>query len=374
MEVICLSVNPKRFLRFYATGICFAAMATFAYAQNETSAQRPLTFQGNTTQEYNERIEKMRQALGARTTQVHADEYKIGPDDLLEITVFEAPELNGSFRVSAGGEISLSLLGAVKAAGLTPQELESVLDELLRRSYLKDPHVGVFVREMQSHPVSVMGAVKKPGVFQIRGSKSLLEMLSMAEGLSDDAGDTVLVMRGASFPAASVRPPAEAVEAKRADTDPPAATPPSSATVEVNLKDLLNSDDPRYNVSVYPGDIVKVTRAGIIYVMGDVKKPGGFVMRDNESISAVQALALSEGLTRTSARSQARIIRTDETTGARKELPIDLKKVLEGKATDSLLQPRDILFVPISGSRNVLYRGLETAVSIGTGVAIYRRY
>ena len=286
--------------------------------------------------------------------------------------MFEAPELNGSLRVSAGGEISLSLLGTVKAAGLNPQELESVLDELLRRNYMKDPHVGVFVREMQSHPVSVVGAVKKPGVFQIRGSKSLLETLSMAEGLSDDAGDTVLVMRGASLPTISGLSPTRAGEAKQADTGPLAATMPRSATVEVNLKDLLNSDDPRYNVSIYPGDIVKVTRAGIIYVMGEVKKPGGFVMRDNENLSVVQALALAEGLTRTSARSQARIIRTDNVSGARTELPIDLKKVLEGKVGDSLLEPRDILFVPNSGSRNVLYRGLDTVVAIGTGVAIYR--
>src|SRR3989454_10747540 len=123
---------------------------------------------------------------------------RIGPEDLLEIGVFEAPEMNRSLRISAGGEISLPLLGAVQAAGLTPRELEFVLQELLRRSVMKDPHVTVFVREMQSHAVSVFGAVRKPGVFQIRGAKTLVEVLAMAEGLSEDAGDTVLVMRGAA--------------------------------------------------------------------------------------------------------------------------------------------------------------------------------
>ena len=105
-------------------------------------------------------------------------------------------------RVSASGEISLPLLGAVQAAGLTPKALEFVLQELLRHSYMKDPHVSVFVKEMQSHPVSVFGAVKKPGVFQIDGPKSLVEVLSMAEGLAEDAGDTVVVMRGAGLPGA----------------------------------------------------------------------------------------------------------------------------------------------------------------------------
>ncbi|MGH9896926.1 MAG: polysaccharide biosynthesis/export family protein, partial [bacterium] len=117
--------------------------------------------------------------------------------------MFEAPELNRSVRVSASGEISLPLLGAVKAAGLTPRGLESVLEELLRRTYMKDPHVGVYVREMESHSVSVFGAVQKPGVFQVRSTKTLLEVLSLAQGLAEDAGDTVIVMRAPSSRSAS---------------------------------------------------------------------------------------------------------------------------------------------------------------------------
>jgi len=167
-----------------AAGILFAAAAAPIWGQSEPAAQGRPKFEGRTAQEYNQRLEQLRQMLDPQMPAASADEYRIGPDDLLEITVFEAPELNRSQRVSAGGQISLPLLGAVQAGSLTPRELEFVLEELLRRTYMKEPHVGVFVREMQSHAVSVFGAVKKPGVFQVRGAKTVVELLSMAEGLA----------------------------------------------------------------------------------------------------------------------------------------------------------------------------------------------
>jgi polysaccharide export outer membrane protein len=304
---------------------------------------------------------------------------------MLEITVFEAPELNHTLRVSANGEISLQLLGEVRVGGLTPRQLELVLQELLGRTYMKDPHVGVFVRELQSHPVSVVGAVKRPGVFQIRGTKTVLELLSMAEGLADDAGDTVLVMRGASSPGASGRentdqkPHFDAAVSLPIRDAPLASRPTAvpqqdgaSQIEEVNLKRLLESDDPAFNIPVHPGDIVKVPRAGIVYVVGEVKKPGGFVLRSNENISVLQALALAEGLTRTSLKSQARIIRTDQSTDKRTEIPVDLGKILASKVPDPLLQPKDIIFVPDSSAKSAFYRGAEAVLSTATGVAIYR--
>jgi polysaccharide export outer membrane protein len=323
-------------------------------------------FQGETTEDYNRRLAQLRELLAGRGAGIHPNEYRIGPEDLLEMTVFDAPELNRTLRVSAGGEISMPLLGPVTAAGLTPRELEFVLQELLRRSFMKDPHVGVFVREMQSHPVSVIGAVRRPGVFQLRGTKSLVEILSMAEGLADDAGDTVVVVRGAQRGHSR---PAEGAAGEEARRGPAGA----DGALEIPLKSLLESGAPEHNVAVHPGDVVKVSRAGIVYVVGEVRKPGGFVLRNNEKISALQALALAEGLTRTSAKSQARIIRTDELTGQRTEVPLDLGKVLAGKKSDPVLQPRDIVFVPNSTSRTALYRGAEAAISIVTGVVIWRR-
>jgi polysaccharide biosynthesis/export protein len=140
---------------------------------------------------------------------------------------------------------------------------------------------------------------------------------------------------------------------------------------EVNLKTLLESGDPRSNILVWPGDVVKVTRAGIVYVIGEVKKPGGFELKSNENITVLQAVALANGVTRTSAQSQTRIIRTDPASGVRSEIHLDLAKVLAGKVPDPTLQPRDILFIPNSASRSALYRGLDAALTVGTGLAIY---
>src|SRR5882762_6164301 len=165
-------------------------------AQTQNAAPSDL----ETARDWNRRLKELLDSNPSAPA-ASAQEYRIGSEDVLNINVFEAQELNREVRVSAGGEISLPLLGSVRAAGLTPRTLELVIQELLHRTYMKDPHVSVFVREMQSHPVSVMGAVRRPGVFQIRGSKTLLEVLSLAEGLADDAGETVIILRGAALPA-----------------------------------------------------------------------------------------------------------------------------------------------------------------------------
>jgi polysaccharide biosynthesis/export protein len=341
----------------------------------EARVQAPSTLRGVTTDDYNQRLGQLKQSLAGPVANSAAEDYRIGPQDLLEISVFEAPELNRAVRVSASGEISLPLLGAVQAAGLTPKALEFVLQELLRRSYMKDPHVSVFMKEMQSHPVSVFGAVKKPGVFQIDGPKSLVEILSMAEGLAEDAGDTVIVMRGAGLPGAAQSalddPPAESKPQSPAAGASPATEEKDGNTVETNLKNLLESGNPRYNVIVYPGDVVKVARAGVVYVEGEVKRPGGFMLKTNENISVLQAVALAEGLTRTAARSRARIMRTDEATGTRTEIPINLDKILAGGLTDPILRPKDIVFVPNSTGKSAFYGSTQAVVSVGSA-AVYR--
>jgi len=336
-----------------------------------------------TAADWNRQLKKLLDSYPS-VSAVSAQEYRIGPEDVLSINVFEAQELNREVRVSAGGEISLPLLGSVRAAGLTPHELESVLQELLHRTYMKDPHVSVFVREMQSHAVSVMGAVKRPGVFQIRGSKSLLEVLSLAEGLAEDAGETVIILRGAAL-SAEPDPPADpptvadqlpagaqnTAEAKAVSSGLYDNRSASENSVQVNLKDLLESADSHNNPLVHPGDIVKVTRAGVVYVIGEVRKPGGFALKSNERISVLQALALSEGLTRTASKAGARIIRTDQQTGERKETSIDLGKILTGKAPDPVLEPKDIVFVPNSAAKTTFGRGVEAAAQTLTGLLIF---
>ena len=365
-------------------GLAFLLIATPALAQSAAYRSNQAEPQAQTAMEINQRLQQASKKLAGATNESQANDSRIGPDDLLDITIFEAPEMNRTVRVSASGEISLQLMGMVHASGLTPEELESVLQGLLRRTYMKDPHVGVFVRELQSHPVSVVGAVKMPGVFQIRGTKTVIEVLSMAEGLADDAGDTVLIMHSAGFAEsgsfnspdptragfAPVSPPRE--ELARNDGSQLTAPGNKVEIEEINLKKLLESADSALNTAVRPGDIVKVPRAGIVYVVGEVKKPGGFVLQNNENISVLQALALAEGPTHTSAISHARIIRTDPATGKRTEIPMNLGKIFSGRAPDTPLQPRDIVFIPNSAAKSVFYRGSEAALQTAAGVAIYK--
>jgi polysaccharide export outer membrane protein len=369
------------------------AATASSFAQNEqeipsapqAAATDPVksSSQLQTSEDWNRRLKELLNS-NPLAPMASPQEYRIGPEDVININVFQAQELNRELRVAASGEISLPLLGAVQAAGLTPRGLEFVLEELLRRNYMKDPHVSVFVREMQSHPVSVMGAVKRPGVLQLRESKSLLEVLSLAEGLADDAGDTVIILRDAvlngSSDSVTDRPVAPALpasatpkanEENSAAPDLKSANSSSENSISVDLKDLLDSTNPRHNPVVYPGDIVKVTRAGIVYVVGEVRKPGGFALKSNERISVLQAIALSEGLTRTAAKSAARIIHTDQQSGERKESAIDLGKIMKGKAQDPILGPRDIVFVPDSAAKTTFSRGAEVATQTLTGLLIF---
>ncbi|HKV42755.1 MAG TPA: polysaccharide biosynthesis/export family protein [Blastocatellia bacterium] len=349
-------------------------------------SQTPPTSEGHAADNSNQRLRQLLQKIDATDSgsASASQDYRIGSEDLLNISVYGAPDLSGKTRVAADGSISLPLLGTVQAAGLTSNQLKGVLEELLHRTYMKDPHVSIVVEEMESHSVSVFGAVEKPGVFQIRGPKSLVEVLSMAEGLANDAGDTVIVMRHddaatltsavADYPGPEAgvgqRPLGGIAQPKASlvKSDPA----PASKSIEINLKNLLDTGDSRYDVLVYPGDVVKVTRAGVVYVIGEVNKPGGYLLKTNENISVLQAIALAEGETHTAAGKHARIIRTEGATGARTEIPINLNSILAGRAPDPLLHAKDIIFVPNNTGKAALYHGTEGILSTLGGAAIYR--
>jgi polysaccharide export outer membrane protein len=355
------------------------------------------------TEDYNRKLERLREQF-AETRERQTGDYRIGPQDLLDINIFEAPELNRTVRVSENGEVSLPLLGGIHVVRLTARELENELAAKLRE-FLKDPHVSVMVTAIESHPVSVIGEVNKPGVFQVRGSKTLLEMLSMAQGLAPDAGDEVLVMRNAGYnrgqdggaqtaqtgsgvtgskDTAGIKGGTGADDggkkgarknnatASTAETNDAGATDGQQGdTLAINLRHLLNSRDPGFNVPIYAGDIVKVSRAGIVYVVGAVKKPGGFTVKGNEQMSLLKAIALAEGLSSTSSKGHTRIIRTDEGSGKRSEIPVELGKILDGKAPDMNLQAADIVFVPNSTGKTVLFRSTDAIVNTASGVAIF---
>lgn len=409
-QCVSPSVRPLRIARFpvriitflciAVAAACLSASGLNAQSPNADSSSRTQTQSAEarqspqarsaavppnveSTEDWNRRLRERSAAMNSAVG-TSPDEYAIGAEDVLDINVFEAQELNREVRVAASGEITLPLLGAVQAAGLTPRELEKSIEALLREKYMKDPHVGVFVRDMQSHPVSVVGAVRKPGVFQVRGSKTLLEMLSLAEGLADDAGEEVIILRGAGLKNSgeSARGGLDDAAKRPAATRGPGGpgpvdssfdqlSPIPESVVRVNLKDLLDSTDTLRNPVVYPGDIVKVSRAGIVYVVGAVRRPGGFAMKSNESVSVLQAIALSEGLAPNAAKSHAKIIRTSDQNGARTETPLDLGKILSGKSADPMLMARDVVFVPDSAAKTAFSRGGEVAAQTLAGLLIF---
>lgn len=310
----------------------------------------------------NERIRELASAAsagGGATASRSA--YRVGPDDLLGVNVFGAPELSGEHRVSSGGEIAVPLLGPVAVEGLSPREVEDKLEGALGRDYMKDPHVTVEVVEMQSHGVSVVGAVRKPGVYQISGSATLLDVLARAQGLDDNAGGTVVVTRGGS---------ASEPSPSTGDSLPAGGSPSDSgaAARQIDLKALLSSGDLSLNVPVRPGDVVKVPTAGRVYVTGQVQDPGGFPVTNGETMTALQALSLGGGLTERADAGDAYVIRVHQ-DGRREQVPLDLGKVLDGESEDPRLLAGDVLFVPRSTGKTIfggLFDAVIRMVTLGT--------
>jgi polysaccharide export outer membrane protein len=288
-------------------------------------------------------------------------DYVIGPEDVLDIDVFNVPELTKTVRVANDGTISLALLGHVRAEGLTTTQLRAELESKWGRTYLENPQVSVFVKEFHTRPVSVIGAVERPGLYQLTAPRTLIEMLSMAGGLakrsSAPAGRTVYVTRKEGF---ADFQPVEGMELVASDK------------VEINLQRLLYSREAALNIEVKPLDIISVSKADVVYVVGEVKRAGGFVLEDRERITVLQALAMAEGLSGTAAKGSARIIRRSQ-DGSRTEIPVNLSKVLKGKSQDVELAANDILFVPTSAGKAAVKRAADAAIGTVSGILVYRR-
>lgn len=285
-----------------------------------------------------------------------ASESIISPDDVLDIYVLDVPELSRQYRVSPAGTVMLPLLPEpLSAADRSPSEFaETVAQQLRQKGLVSNPHVIVSIVSSRVKSVAVTGAVKRPQIYPIFGRTTLLDVLSQAEGLDQDASNLAIISRG---------------ELGRH------AMQSSERTQTVDLKKLMESGDPAYNVDIYPGDRVTVPRAGIVYVVGAVHRPGGFSIKNSgEGITALQALALAEDLKSTAIRDKAQVIRVDPNArNGRKQIPLDLKRVLEGKEDDPVLQANDILFIPDSQGAKAFRRGLEAVLQTATGLAIYRR-
>jgi polysaccharide export outer membrane protein len=298
---------------------------------------------------------------------VEAGEYIIGPDDVLNISILDVPELSGEFRVSNTGKVTLPVLShSLNAAGLTLTQFSQLLAKDVKTAGLiSDPHVNTSVSQSRVHSVAVTGAVRHPQVYTLFSRTTLHDVLSQAEGLSEDAGGVAIVQRGEiamrALAASDEKPPTgEQVEAGQ--------------TVTIDLTKLLEMGDSKLNIPVFPGDRVTIPHAGIVYVVGSVIKPGGFTMRSNgEGMTVLQALALAGDTKTTAIRNQTVIIRKDpQSPDGRKQIPVELKKVLSGKVSDPVLQADDILFIPDSTGQRILRRSLEAVLQTTTGIAVYR--
>jgi polysaccharide biosynthesis/export protein len=290
-----------------------------------------------------------------------SQEYLISPDDLLDLYVMDVPELSRTYRVSQTGLVTLPLLPhSLNVAGLTLEQFSDLTThELKSRGLVSDPRVTVTVKESRMHSVAITGAVKKPQIYFVLGRTTLLDVLSQAEGLADDASSTANITRGDI--AKTV------LETKNQK--------PVPEIVTVDLEKLLGTGDPTLNLDVYPGDRVTVAPAGIVYVVGAVNKPGGFALTANrKQLTVLQAIALAEDVKSTAVDNKAMIVRRGQQyPGGRTEIPIKLKEILAGKVEDVSLRTDDILFIPDSPGRKAFLRAAEAAVQMATGVAIYRR-
>ena len=265
----------------------------------------------------------------------------IGGGDLLRISVFGVKDFDVDARVSARGSISVPLIGDVQVAGLSTGEAEAVIEKrLIDGHFMLQPQVSVFAKEYATQGISVLGEVQKPGIYPMLGSHGLFDVLSMAGGPTPKSGPTATITHRS-------RP-----------NDP----------VQVKLVGVGNSADA--DAEILPGDTVFVSKAGIVYVVGEVKNPSGIVIENGSEMTVLKAIAMAGGVSPTAAVNSAKLIR--RSSNGPEETSIPLKKIFSAKVTDLKLQPEDIIFVPSSAAKSAGRRGLEAVLQAATGVAIYR--
>ena len=289
--------------------------------------------------------------------------YVLGPDDEIMIRGIEAPEISDKpdkpVLIGTNGNITLPLIGRVKAGGLTVEQLEAELNTRFKE-FIQEPQISVTVTEFRSQPVSVFGAVTKPGVVQLRGRQTLYEVLSMAGGPRDTAGSILTVTRPRQsgeipLPGAKVDPTGQ------------------FSSVELNVQEILEGKNPAANIEIKPNDIISVSEASsnMIYVVGDVQHAGAFTLGGQRNVSVLRALSLAGGLGRTAKSDKARIVHEVPGEPKLREVAVNIQQILSGKAKDVELGPDDVLVVPTSSRKVFTTDFLPNAFSSVVGAAIY---
>ena len=368
-------MQPKG-LRALALSLCFSAFLLL-HAAPSLRAQNV-----ETSDKANERL----RTLAASSTHVPPpSDYVIGSGDLINIQVFDVPELSRELRVSQTGTIGMPLVPVrLQVAGLTEIQTERKITEVLEANGLvSHPEVSVTVKEKKSRPITIVGAVAHPMVYQADRQVTLIDVLAQAGGITADAADHVIVTRAErdnSQDAAQPDAPADTPPALGASHDatpsvsaePPQIPPPLTNIITVNLSQILEAGDMANNVLIQPGDVVTVPHAGIVYVLGAVSRPGGYtVTNDRAQLSTLKVLSLAGGLDRTAKSDRAVIVRKDA-TGQQQQVDVDLKKIMKLESEDVQLRPSDILYIPRSTAKQAAIRAAEIATAVGTGVLIYR--
>lgn len=281
-------------------------------------------------------------------------------DDEIAVRSLQAKEIaDKSFRIDQNGEANFPLVGRIHLAGETIRQAEILIAERLKKFYV-DPDIALNISVFHQEPVSVIGAVGAPGVHQIHGQTSLLDVLSSAGGIRGDAGPVAKITRQSRY---GKIPHPSAHDSSSGDS-----------VAQVDLKSLLEARNTVENIEVQPHDLISIPPAEVVYVVGNVKRAGGFPLGGKPNLSVLQALSLAEGLDPRAAPKRSRILRRgSEPQAERTEIAVDVQKILAGQAQDVILRPNDILFIPNSAAKTVSTRTIETIIQIGTGMVIYAR-
>jgi polysaccharide biosynthesis/export protein len=323
-----------RIVKEYCCWSCSSALLLLltaaGFAQSSPATVQPTTLAQDVSSDNNSKPDAAAHTGGETAV-------RLGIGDLIEVSVYNVPELNTKTRVGDTGNIYLPLIDYVQVAGLTINEAETAIEKRLDQGgFVKNPHVQLFVQEYTSAGASLLGEVAHPGVYPVLGEQRLFNLISAAGGLSEHAGKSVTINR----------------------KDPQ----PITVLISRNL-----DDHPESNIPVLPGDTIIVRRADVVYVVGEVVRPSGFLM-DGGHISVLQAVALAGGTSSTAKLGGARIIRKGPSRLT--EVPVPLKKLLQAKADDIPMQPDDILFVPTSSKKFFAGRSAEAALQLATAASI----
>ena len=287
--------------------------------------------------------------------------YVLGPGDQILIQVADLDDFpNRPLQIDPDGYVDLPLVGRLHASGLTLAQMKAEMAVRLSK-YITSPQIVLNLTQNQSTPVSVVGSVNTPGVHQLDGPKRLLEVISLSGGIRPDAGNEVIVTRQAG------RPPLTMASGHLELSS-------GYSTGRFSLDDLMNARNPADNILVEAGDVISIPKAELVYVVGDVRKAGGFTLSSHTSVPLLQALSLAEGMGPHAAGKRARILRpAPGGDGTPKEIVVDVDKIMAGKAPNPPLFANDVLFIPNSAAKAISERAFETALGVAAGVAIYRQ-